>query len=366
MTSNHFKGLWDAVDTMGADRVDHDPRVRGVSGFDIDTSLHEGLEIALDQLGVTGGLLSVEGRQVLLYIPDQGRQIEEVLLNPETGRKYHVADCSTLASMKEQGRFQRYTVTNNLTGVFQIAGIGPSGRLIEGDAKLNVCRNCLRYLNYRGYKAGGRRTQVFEEYSLEQFFESYSTLFRHMPREWVNRDPGYAANWPEISARVRAQANWTCKQCQVNLESDRRLLHVHHRDGNSQNNRDDNLVALCADCHRKQPFHERMFIRRDDMAKLQQLRRAQSVMPKAGAWAGAYELLDSAYEGVARLLEKKRESPPEIGLDICASDGAIVMTAELAWPSRRRAIVANDEELRKIQKLGWTGQTIAQVLGQYS
>lgn len=368
MPDKHFVQLWNKVAEMGAERAKYTPEKHQNPDFVIDTRLKTGIEIDISELEPdAGGLLSIHGRQVLLYIADQKARILDVLEEPSRGSKFHVAECQTLIEMKRRGRFDRYVVTNNLNGNFSVSGVTFEGDLIKGEAELDVCKNCLRFLNYRGYASGGIKSKIFRSFTIEQFFESYSTLFKHLPRDWVNKESGYAKDWADISARVRGEANWICQQCGVDLNTSKWLLHTHHRDGNTQNNIDSNLVALCVDCHRKQPFHESMFISPKDMAEIQRLRRQQYVIAEDSVtWDEVFEFVDPAFEGAARLVHGQNFHPPEVGVDICDSNGAVVMMAELAWPDRRYAIVRDEDELADIEKAGWTGRTLLQALNYYA
>jgi len=60
----------------------------------------------------------------------------------------------------------------------------------------------------------------------------------------------YPANWQEIARRIKDAAGWKCERCgaphSVKL---RRVLTVHHLDGNKANCEGYNLCALCQACH---------------------------------------------------------------------------------------------------------------------
>src|SRR3972149_6628883 len=71
----------------------------------------------------------------------------------------------------------------------------------------------------------------------------------------MKRDPRYAATrypqeWPQIALRVKTEADWRCIRCgHPNSLPDRRVLTVHHLDGNKANCEWWNLAALCQRCH---------------------------------------------------------------------------------------------------------------------
>jgi 5-methylcytosine-specific restriction endonuclease McrA len=63
----------------------------------------------------------------------------------------------------------------------------------------------------------------------------------------------YTSDWSSVSRRIREEARWRCGQCGVNCVTDQRLLHVHHINRDSLDNRPQNLIALCVQCHGRQP-----------------------------------------------------------------------------------------------------------------
>jgi 5-methylcytosine-specific restriction endonuclease McrA len=66
---------------------------------------------------------------------------------------------------------------------------------------------------------------------------------------------GYTSDWGSVSNRYKKAQGWRCEHCGVYCggPGDKPLLHVHHWDRNPQNTRDANLVALCIQCHSRQP-----------------------------------------------------------------------------------------------------------------
>ena len=66
---------------------------------------------------------------------------------------------------------------------------------------------------------------------------------------------GYTSDWGGVSARYKKARGWRCEHCGVYCggPGDQPLLHVHHWDRNPQNNSSSNLVALCIQCHSRQP-----------------------------------------------------------------------------------------------------------------
>jgi len=61
----------------------------------------------------------------------------------------------------------------------------------------------------------------------------------------------------EQSDLVKRGQGWKCKKCGVSIKSGG---HIHHKDGNPNNNRIGNLVAICAKCHRQIPIRKTGFM----------------------------------------------------------------------------------------------------------
>lgn len=64
------------------------------------------------------------------------------------------------------------------------------------------------------------------------------------------RSKPYGINWTATLKRlIRERDNYACRLC--GIPQNGRLLDVHHIDFNKNNNDEENLISLCADCHRK-------------------------------------------------------------------------------------------------------------------
>ncbi|MYK69576.1 MAG: HNH endonuclease [Gammaproteobacteria bacterium] len=279
-----FRALEDAVRRMGAASipVDLDLDVRlGIDPLDpIDIELRHGIEI--DDLfeirpDPDSGVLTYQGRQIVLYIQDHSTSVENALAHGEGGRKVHVADCATLREMKRLGRYERYVATNDTSGDFYVTGQDEYGGRVEGRARLRVCKNCLRMLNYRNYVRN--RTRVFRDFEWTEFFDRYRPHFQHLPTRRAGVfDGGYTPDWDRVSAGYKRSCDFKCEQCHVDLSQRRhhRLLHVHHVDGVKTNNDRSNLRALCAICHGDQPGHGHMYVSTEDTALINSIRRQQN------------------------------------------------------------------------------------------
>jgi 5-methylcytosine-specific restriction endonuclease McrA len=332
-------------------------------------ALRTGVEVELKDVEVNaGGLLAFKGHHVVLYIPDQGRHLSRVLADPGSGKKVHVAECATLERMKSEGRFERYVVRNGLAPLFKVTGVLDNGREIDdAEAQLRVCINCLKKLNYKGYNNAGSRAQktILGAFSLPGFFSTYSSYFEQMPSrsEADIQINNYPEDWAEMSTRRREAAGWRCEKCTVELYGRRDLLHVHHRDGNRTNNSPSNLVALCADCHSKEPHHQGMFVTRAERQAIQRLRREQKryTPPKSSTtssekWSQAKSLADPAVFGLLDELMAQGYDVPEVGGDVLDGTSRVICSnVELLWRDLKEAVLLSDgADANALSSAGWT------------
>ena len=92
----------------------------------------------------------------------------------------------------------------------------------------------------------------------------------------------YSPDWNSISVNYRQKQHYICQDCGVDLSSERRLLHVHHKNRDKGDNREKNLIALCASCHKKQPYHERRLnVPEADLNKISLLKKQQGLVNPA-------------------------------------------------------------------------------------
>lgn len=331
----------------------------------VDVDLRKGKEVALEQVFTENGLLSFEGRQVLLYIRDHGFGYSDAVLDPAgSGRKFHVAECETLAQMRSRNRFQRYVATNRMDGLFNIAGTDrDSGSEASTDVHLQVCINCLKRLNYGSVRIENRdftRT-VRDRFSLQEFFETYSTLFKHLPSGFAKEtgSVGYTSDWAELSASLRKRSGYRCEECLVVLTSQQRLLQVHHKNGVKSDNRPENLQPLCMDCHRKEPDHGHIFIPAADMRLISKLRAEQGLVTQD--WKSVLKRADLAVRPGLELAFKRGWAAPVLGATVKADSGQEHFV-DASWREQKCVVTAGEGPRLR----GWRVYTPIQLVDAFA
>jgi hypothetical protein len=279
-----FSGLEGAKRKMQAPDVAWNSSLGVMDSPDFLIELSEtGIEIELHEVeGTDEGLLVYKGQHVLLYIKDTRQDSHTLLYEPENSRRFHIADkCKTLESMRADNRYDRYVVTNRKDGLFLVdAEDGFRGHTEEIEAPLQVCRNCLKELDYKQYdrQPPSQKKQVWRSFSIEEFFAEFSTHFLAKPKYTDNSFPsgGYTSDWEAISTRTREAVHWICEECGVDLKCHKSLLHVHHKNGIKSDNSPNNLETLCAVCHGEEPAHGRMHVSQSGVQTINRLREMNS------------------------------------------------------------------------------------------
>lgn len=209
--------------------------------------------------------LFYKNTKVLLYIRDQAMygQPEDALKNYKSAYKFHLSWCQTLQTMFNSGKYEKYVVSTRQDDVLLVRAIGSNNKVYESEQKLHVCRYCLSTLNYKGYRYAtkAQKDKIYNEFSLKEFFNVQNSdySFHDMPKhdEYSAKTNIYPDNWEHVSELHRKLCHYRCERCGKNCSHDHKLLHVHHINGNKQDIRQSNLIALCLECHISEHPHMR-------------------------------------------------------------------------------------------------------------
>ena len=93
--------------------------------------------------------LIFNGQPVFAYIRDHTEFDSFSVLTPQQYKKIHFTVCQTLHSMKRQGRFDRYRVTNRKDDRYNIDVKKGWGESEVRQVKLLPCRHCLQKSGYQ-------------------------------------------------------------------------------------------------------------------------------------------------------------------------------------------------------------------------
>jgi hypothetical protein len=241
------------------------------SGYAINRLTYHDLDRALEDIeGVTvddiaevnilpDGTLAYKDRRVILYIRDKrafhghdGRQILP---------KFHIANCSTLAKMRQHGRFDRYVISTRVDGKFKMNFVDRL-EIRSSICELKVCKVCLENLYYKGYRKGTRRRdkEIYNTFALQEYFAAYpKSQITSLPLHTDHTAPlnEYGNGFHEASQLYRADNGWRCENCRIDLSlpSHHKYLHTHHLNAQKHDDRRENHKALCIRCHAEEPMH---------------------------------------------------------------------------------------------------------------
>ena len=243
-----------------------------------------GISIDLEDVAPgPGGLLEYNGEQVLLYIKDTRASKDTLKHAPEDTRRFHIAECDTLSTMRGKGRYERYVVTRKHDGLFLVDWLDPDTyKTGEMEAALKVCKNCLNQVNYDNYKIEkSQRNEIWTNFEISRFLRDYSTFFVKMPSRTDKTAPidKYVEGWALLSKNCRRARAWTCENCKVDLSSAQTLLHTHHKNGVKTDNSDKNLKVLFAICHSKEPMHNHLKVAAKEKQLIVSKRLSQGLKP---------------------------------------------------------------------------------------
>ena len=173
-----------------------------------------------------------------------------------------MANCATIKKQVENQRYDRYVASIKTNGDFKINIRTDRNAVREEEWQLQVCKNCLEALSYKGYcqrHNAAQKDNAVTSFSIEEFFQKYAFQNIIQPKHTDVTSPLdiYTKDWQKVSKDYKRRKKHICenKDCRLNLKDYPSFLHVHHISGHKANNRDENLKALCLGCHAKEYQH---------------------------------------------------------------------------------------------------------------
>lgn len=245
-----------------------------------------------DSIETVHGMLSYEGEHCLLYIDhpknfglDTTKLLEEIPCTD--GPKFHLAKCNTLERMHRAGKSDRYILIQNPNGDFPCFPHNEEMQFYDHkiNAKLNPCKNCLDEVGYMNFSSRSwsidKKQEFANNFNVKKFLDHQSPFF--FEQRFYNKNPHHKKNnrnpnAPKTREHLMSKRGIECEKCSINLEGNTRLLHMHHKNSVSGDDRVSNLVLLCALCHAQEPGHQGMksLLENKDIRLLLRLREKTS------------------------------------------------------------------------------------------
>ncbi|MBF0308247.1 MAG: HNH endonuclease [Magnetococcales bacterium] len=218
----------------------------------------QGIEIPISEVKVLpDGTIAYKNSRIIIYI----RDIVSFNNNNRGLPKFHIANCDTLEKMRSNDRFERYVVSTREDGLFVINVVQSNGMPIHREERLLVCQNCLTRLNWERFGFGmnkAARLDFVRRFSIAKFFERYKKTFILDTPASTDKDApinNYPNDFYDIAERIKRVRGYCCEKCKINLIKHQRYLHAHHKNGQKNDSRPENIAVLCVACHAEEFGH---------------------------------------------------------------------------------------------------------------
>lgn len=249
-----------------------------------------------DSVGHEGEFFTLNGVPVVIYIKSTEKNISSIRANPHDDyvpRVHFAPKCETIKKMKEMGAYEKYVYTRRRTGYFIIDAWARDLTKLSlkreyktfDNEKLHVCRHCLSYIDYEGYKEAtpAQKTIIVENFDYDYFFVNYAGGFSESERpsdsDIIAPLGSYNDAHRPMAIIVKNEAGWKCEECKVDLNAYRHLLHAHHINHKKSDIFSGNYKALCVLCHRDKHRNNRLMnhAANEHGAQIKKLRKSQGI-----------------------------------------------------------------------------------------
>ena len=249
MQLTNFKELWNAVSLFELDRIAQ-TEVKIFNDVGLETDLSDIFQI---NEGLVTVLKDGTVRKTIVYISE----IRSFYLDRWDYPKYHIFNCGTLITMKNQGRNYRYKKTLRSDGKFLMIISAEHNNSETKFVNLELCGNCLNKYNKKFNKGYTKQSFSIDDYIKQPFINEHTNTldYLHFQDDLETVPRFYAQNWTQISSELKKMKNYTCQSCSVNLQNAKKFIHTHHVDSNPSNNIISNLKVLCIECHSNEFHH---------------------------------------------------------------------------------------------------------------
>ena len=183
--------------------------------------------------------------------------------------KKHICKCSVIQAYIDKNKLDEYYSfsTEELCEI-----IDRDTNVHYEPRSLELCQYCKNELS----RIWDPEYEDIEEHVKELF----ETIRNHSNKSYIQTDSeGYTTDWYKISKKSKLKKNYTCEKCGFKASNvlEKRFFEVHHIDKNKLNNKQNNLMVLCIECHSNiDEQHKKNYSSGINKVRLEQLREIKN------------------------------------------------------------------------------------------